>query len=75
MDSLQVIETYENILKITRKMLTAAQNSEWEKLVMLEQECNQLTNKLIQSESASLLSHEQQLKKVRIINQENGYLK
>ena len=41
MDSLQVIETYENILKITRKMLTAAQNSEWEKLVMLEQECNQ----------------------------------
>ncbi len=69
MDSLQVIETYESILKITRAMLTAARNNEWEKLILLEQECNQLTNKLIQNEPASILNHEQQQRKVKIINQ------
>ena len=69
MDSIQVINIYEEILSTTQKMLVAAQNSEWGKLIKLEQECKQLTNKLMKYESGSLLSYELQQKKLEIIHQ------
>jgi flagellar protein FliT len=46
MDSTQIIMTYKAILTTTGKMLTAAQNNEWDQLVSLEQECRRLTETL-----------------------------
>ena len=63
MDSTQIINIYENILITTRKMLLAAQNSDWDKLIKLEQECKRLTNELKNNEPESVLSHELQQKK------------
>ena len=58
MDNTQVIMTYEAILATTGKMLAAAQNSEWDELVSLEQECRQLTEILIKKDSQSILNQE-----------------
>ena len=69
MNSTQVINIYEDILATTRKMLVAAQNSEWDKLIQLEQECKRLTNELINNEQEPILNHEQQQKKLEIIHQ------
>ncbi|HBV20148.1 MAG TPA: flagellar protein FliT [Nitrosomonas sp.] len=69
MDSTQLINTYEHILAITHKMLVAAQNNEWDKLINLEQECKQLTNMLIKNKPEPLLSHKLQQKKIEIIHQ------
>ncbi|PTN13133.1 flagellar protein FliT [Nitrosomonas aestuarii] len=69
MNSAQLINTYEHILVITQKMLAAAQNSEWDKLIKLEQECKQLTNILIKDKTEPLLSHELQQRKLVIIHQ------
>ena len=69
MDNTQVIMTYEAILATTGKMLAAAQNSEWDELVSLEQECRQLTEILIKKDSQSILDQELLQKKVKIIHQ------
>lgn len=69
MDSTQIIHTYEAILAITNKMLTAAQKNEWDTLIKLEHECKQLTNELMRNEQEAILSHEQQQKKLEIIHQ------
>ncbi len=68
MNNLQIIATYEAIQATTGKMLLAAQNGEWDKLVSLEQECRQLTEQLIQNKSEPKLDEEQLQKKVRIIH-------
>ena len=47
MNSVQTLKTYDAILATTGKMLTAAQNNEWDQLIELEQECRQLTEILI----------------------------
>ncbi|SFP91305.1 flagellar protein FliT [Nitrosomonas cryotolerans] len=69
LDDAQEITTYEAMLVITNQMLAAAQNSEWDKLVILEQECKALTDKLVQHSSQNILSHELQQRKIRIIHQ------
>ena len=69
MNSSQVITTYEEILAITGKMLTAAQNGEWDKLVELEQECRKLTERLIKNNSEPELCDELLQRKVKIIHQ------
>ena len=69
MNSAQVINIYEDILAITRKMLIAAQNSDWDKLVKLEQECKRLTNELKINEPEPILNQEQQQQKLKIIRQ------
>ena len=69
MDSIQTITTYEAILATTNKMLTAAQKSEWEQLVLLEKECRALAQKLVQEDTQPVLSPEQQQKKVQMIRQ------
>ena len=71
MSNSQSINIYENILNTTNKMLTAAQNDEWDQLVELEQECRKLTDKLIanNTEHEVILSEDLQQQKVKIIHQ------
>jgi flagellar protein FliT len=69
MNSSQIITTYEAIQATTGKMLVAAQNGEWDTLVILEQECRKLTEQLIQNKSEPELSDELLHKKVKIIHQ------
>lgn len=69
MDSTQTIITYKAILATTGKMLTAAQNNEWDQLILLEQECKQLTDVLKKNDIEPILDKELLQKKVKIINQ------
>ncbi len=69
MDGAQVISMYKAILAITNRMLTAAQNSQWDELVSLEQECKQLTKALTKGESDTILDNELLQKKISIIHQ------
>lgn len=69
MDGKQVIATYESILDITGQMLVAAQNSQWDQLICLEQECKSLTKKLVANKLDKKLSNELQKKKIDIIHQ------
>ncbi len=69
MNSLQIITTYEAIQATTGKMLLAAQNGEWDKLITLEQECRHLTEQLMQNKSEPELGEKLQQRKVKIIHQ------
>ena len=69
MDGEQVISMYNAILVITDKMLTAAENSQWDELISLEQECKQLTKALSKEESGTLLDRELLQHKISIIHQ------
>ena len=68
MDSSQTLMTYNAILTTTGKMLTAAQNNEWDQLILLEQECKQLTELLIKNDQKPILDKEVLQKKVQIIH-------
>ena len=67
-NGMQVITTYEAILAITDQMLQAAKNSDWDKLVALEQECKHLTNWLMEQHTYEQLSEEEKKKKVSLIH-------
>lgn len=67
-NGMQVITTYEAILAITDQMLQAAKNSDWDKLVALEQECKHLTTWLIEQHTYEQLSEEEKKKKVSLIH-------
>lgn len=69
MDGAQIILMYKAILAVTGKMLSAAQNSQWDELVSLEQECKQLTGRLTKEESGAILDKELLQNKVSIIHQ------
>lgn len=69
MNHQQIINIYEAILIITNKMLSAAENKEWEKLVILEKECRKLTSKLMINNPVEELSEELLQKKINIIHQ------
>ena len=69
MDSIQTLKTYDAILATTGRMLAAAQNSEWDQLIQLEQECRQLTEILIQNDQEPILDKELLEKKVEMIHQ------
>lgn len=69
MDSVQTLRTYDAILATTGKMLTAAQNNEWDQLILLEKECRQLTETPIQNDQEPILDKELLQKKVKIIHQ------
>ncbi|MBX3616141.1 flagellar protein FliT [Nitrosomonas sp.] len=69
MNSTQTLMTYNAILATTGKMLIAAQNSEWEQLTKLEQECRQLTELLIENDPEPILDEELLQAKVKIIHQ------
>lgn len=67
-NGMQVITTYEAILAITDQMLQAAKNSDWDKLVALEQECKHLTTWLMEQHTYEQLSEEEKKKKVSLIH-------
>ena len=69
MNSVQTLKTYDAILATTGKMLTAAQNNEWDRLIELEQECRQLTEILIKNDQEPILDKELLQKKIKIIHQ------
>ena len=69
MNSTQALITYDAILAITGKMLTAAQNNKWDQMILLEQECRKLTEMLIKHDPEPILDKELLQKKVRIISQ------
>lgn len=69
MNSAQTLMTYDAILAITGKMLAAAQNNNWDQLILLEQECRKLTEALIKHDPEPILDKELLQKKVKMINQ------
>lgn len=69
MNGAQTIAAYEGILAITDKMLQAARASDWDRLVALEQECKQITNRLIRQQAQHKLDESQQKKKIALIQQ------
>lgn len=69
MDNVQTLKTYHAILTMTGKMLTAAQNNEWDQLIVFEQECKLLTELLVDNNPEPILDKELLQKKVRIIHQ------
>ncbi|HNO74395.1 MAG TPA: flagellar protein FliT [Nitrosomonas mobilis] len=69
MNGAQTIAAYEGILAITGKMLQAAQASDWDGLVALEQECKHITSRLIGQQTQHKLDESQQKKKIALIQQ------
>ncbi len=69
MTGTEIISMYDAILAITRKMLVAAQNNQWDELISLEQECRQLTQSLTKEELVPLSDQELLQKKISIIRQ------
>jgi len=67
-NGMQIITTYEAILAITDQMLQAAKNSDWDKLVALEQDCKRLTTWLMEQHTYEQLSEEQKKKKISLIH-------
>lgn len=69
MNSSQIIATYETILDLTGQMLKAAQDSDWDLLVSLEQDCRISVEKLMADNPAQPLTGQLQRRKVEIIRQ------
>ena len=69
MDNSQIIGTYETILDITGQMLRAAQDSDWDLLVSLEEDCRISVEKLMAGNPAQPLPARLQQRKVEIIRQ------
>ncbi|MBY0483155.1 flagellar protein FliT [Nitrosomonas sp.] len=69
MNSTQALITYDAILAITGEMLSAAQNNQWNQLILLEQECRKLTEMLVMHDQEPILDKELLQKKVKIITQ------
>lgn len=67
-NGIQVIIAYEEILTITRRMLQAAKNSDWDELVALERDCKRVTTWLMEQNTHEQLSEEQKKKKVSLIH-------
>lgn len=65
----EIIAIYEAILTITGRMLKAAQNADWERLITLEHECRGLTKKLMISDENRVLSSDLRQRKQEIIQQ------
>lgn len=67
MNSSQIIATYEAILAISGQMLIAARNTDWDRLVALEQDCRKRVEKLIAENAGQSLGGHDQQRKVEII--------
>ena len=73
MNSTHIIATYEAILAITGQMLEAARNSDWDRLVALEQECKKRVEELSADHAGEPLSRQFQQRKVEIIRRVLAY--
>ena len=67
MDSLEIINLYENIAVITDQMLSAARGRDWELLTKLETDCTSKVQRIRDSETNSLLTPELKERKLRVI--------
>ena len=67
MTSQEVLNTYENIAGITERMLQAARDSDWDRLVLLEQECAAQVSHLRADAALAALSGGDQRRKVDVL--------
>ena len=68
-NSFEIIAIYEAILAITGRMLKAAQDADWERLITLEHECRGLTKRLLINDGNKALSSDLRQRKQEIIQQ------
>lgn len=69
MTSAETIMTYKAILEITRKMLSAARNNQWDELIVLEKECRSLTEKLMNNNPEPILNEDLLKNKINMIHE------
>jgi len=69
MNGYEIIATYEAILITTGQMLKVVQRADWRNLIVLEQECRNLIQKIIINDESKMLSDELRQRKLEIIQQ------
>lgn len=69
MTSQEVVTVYEAMMGITEQMVLAAESSDWDRLVVLEQQCSAYTQQLKDSEPPVPLAGANRERKVRAIRQ------
>lgn len=69
MNDQKTVELYEQMAQVTKQMLLAAQQQEWDRLSELEQSCAQYVEQLKMLESAAPLDDEARDRKVASIRQ------
>jgi len=69
MTSQEVVTVYETMVGITEQMVLAAESSDWDRLVVLEQQCSAYTQQLKESEPPAPLAGANRERKVRAIRQ------
>ena len=69
MNSSEIIAIYEAILITTGQMLKAVQKADWSNLMVLEQECKNLIEKIIIIDESKMLNDELRQQKLEIIQQ------
>ena len=69
MTSAEMIDTYEDILAVTGRMLDAARAANWDQLVNREQECRKLVESLMSARDEFVLEPQVRKRKVEIIRQ------
>ncbi len=67
MTSQEVVTVYEAMMGITEQMVAAAESSDWDRLVVLEQQCSAYTQQLMDSEPPAPLAGDSRERKVRAI--------
>jgi flagellar protein FliT len=67
MNNDQILATYEAVSRLTRRMLTAARNSEWDMLVKLERDCSALFARLFTGDNEQPQSADFQRRKAQLI--------
>ena len=68
-NSFEIITIYEAILAVTGRMLKAAQDADWERLITLEHECRGLTKRLLINNRNKVLSSDLRQRRQEIIQQ------
>ncbi|BAN35467.1 hypothetical protein SCD_n01646 [Sulfuricella denitrificans skB26] len=68
MSSAELIEQYDAIWRLTQKMLEAANQAEWDRLIELVQVRAALTDTLMKQENEDLWAREEQFRKGELIH-------
>jgi flagellar protein FliT len=68
-NDMQIVAMYEAILATTHQMLQATKDRDWDRLIVLECDCKQLTNRLTEQHPTQPLNKIQQKKKINLIQQ------
>lgn len=69
MTSLEVVTVYEAMVGITEQMVQAAESNDWDRLVVLEQQCAAYTRQLKESATPQALAGDNRERKVKAIRQ------